>query len=63
VSEKLSGKIKGYLAWLQHGYLLFQILTAQGVGKLIEAALRTQTQMSSVWITPIWLLSSASLTS
>lgn len=59
MSGKLSGKIKGFLDWVQYGYLLVQILTALGAGKLIEAVLRTQTQISSAWITPIWLLSSA----
>lgn len=59
MSEKLSGKIKRFLDWVQHGYLLVQILTALGAGKVIEAVLRTQTRISSLWITPIWLLSSA----
>jgi hypothetical protein len=59
VSKTLSGKIKGFLDWVQRGYLLVQILTALGAGKLIEAVLRTQTKLSSVWIAPISLLSSA----
>jgi hypothetical protein len=57
--SKFVEKTKYTLDWLQHGYLLVQILAAFGVGKAVNAILGSYTKIPSVWITPIWLLVSA----
>jgi hypothetical protein len=52
-------KAKRSLDWLQHAYLLAQILGSGAVGKGVKAILVTYTHLSSVWIAPIWLAATA----
>lgn len=58
---KFSEKTKSVLEWFQHGYLLVQLLGSGFVGKTVQALLMTYTHLSSAWITPLWLLASASM--
>src|SRR6478672_911449 len=54
-------KVKGWLDWLQHGYLIAQLLLALASGKTVKALLATYTNLSSMWITPLWLGVSAAV--
>ncbi|HEY7096211.1 MAG TPA: hypothetical protein VH437_05780 [Terriglobales bacterium] len=56
-------KTKYLLDWLQHGYLLVQILTSAAFGQFAKALLLTYTHIPPIWIAPIWLgISSITLT-
>ena len=52
-------RAKSSLEWLQHGDLIIRILGSLGIGTIVRAYLKTHTKMEPVWITPIWLLSTA----
>jgi hypothetical protein len=54
-------KAKRGLDWLQHGYLLVQLGGAIGVGKALQAILVTYTHIPPIWVTPLWLLTSAAM--
>jgi hypothetical protein len=56
---RLAEKTKYFLDWMQHGYLIVQVLISIGLGKALKAILVTYTHMPPVWITPLWLLASA----
>ncbi len=51
--------IKSALEWLEHGKTLFDLVVAIGGGAIVRALLHEFTQIPKIWITPIWLLSSA----
>jgi len=52
-------KTKRWLDWLQHGYMLVQILGSGAVATGLKAMLLTYTHIPPIWITPIWLGASA----
>lgn len=54
-------KLKSALDWLQHGYLIVNLLLAAGAGQLVKAGLLAWTRISPDWITPIWLLFAAAV--
>jgi len=51
-----AAKLKGYLDWLQHGYLLVQIALGFGVGTTARTLMTSYTHIPAQWVTPIWLL-------
>jgi hypothetical protein len=57
------GKLKETLEWVEHGRTLVEgcllIISALGGGTLIRAWLLQKAHFDTVWITPIWLLSTA----
>jgi len=55
----LLDKTKRGLDWLQHGYLVFQLLSSGAVGTAVKAILVGYTHVPPVWITPLELLASA----
>ena len=56
-------KIKSVLEWIEHGRTLWELfvllITSLGGGSFVRAWLIQHTQLAHVWITPIWLLTSA----
>lgn len=54
-------KTKRGLDWLQHGYLIVQLLSSGAVASAVKAMLVTYTHVPHVWITPLWLLTSAAM--
>src|ERR1700737_3369270 len=54
-------RAKSQLEWLQHGDLLFRLLSSLGVGQAVKVYLMKYTRIDHAWITPIWLLASAAV--
>jgi hypothetical protein len=52
-------KARGFAEWLEHGKAVVEVLAALGAGTVVKAMLNEYSRIPSVWITPIWLLSSA----
>jgi hypothetical protein len=50
--------IKKTVEWVEHGRTIVEIVLALGGGTLLKAALIQFTRLPSIWITPIWMLSS-----
>ena len=55
---KLS-RLGAVLDWLQRGQVLWALLVALGMGKVLDALLRTFTSIPDIWRSPIWLLGAA----
>lgn len=54
-------KAKATLEWLEHGRFIVDVLIGLGGGTLMRALLLTLTHIAPVWITPLWLLTAASI--
>jgi len=54
-----SKKLKELAEWIGHGKTVVDIIIALGGGKGVQAALIQFTKIPPIWITPIWLFSSA----
>jgi hypothetical protein len=52
-------RFKTGLEWIEHTKLLVELIGSAAFGKTVQALLMTHTQISNVWITPLWLASSA----
>ncbi len=52
-------KTKNALDWLARGQVLFQIFVSFGLGAIVKNMVGIYTNLNPIWITPIWLLSSA----
>ncbi|HEY6767213.1 MAG TPA: hypothetical protein VI386_20825 [Candidatus Sulfotelmatobacter sp.] len=55
----IKDKIKSAFEWLEHGKTLVELVLALGGGATVRALLHQFTKIPGIWITPIWLLSSA----
>ncbi len=54
-------KVKRFAEWLEHGKTVVEIIAALGGGKVFVAVLTLFTKIPPIWMTPIWLLSSAAI--
>ena len=59
--RQMLDRLKTPLDWVQRWVALWQGLVGFGVGKLVEAILKLYTNLSPIWITPIWLLIAAAV--
>jgi hypothetical protein len=48
-----------WVDWVERGYFVVWLLGALGAGKIVNALLVTHTSLPHIWVTPIWLISSA----
>lgn len=52
-------RVDRFLNWVEHGWFVTQIVGSIGLGKLVEAMLKTYTRIPLPCITAIWWLSAA----